>query len=133
RRPIEALARQGCAQRHARRRARPRSGRTRLMAARIHAEAGAPRRRPSWEAVGAMTALAALIAGLVFNGFQVRDANRTARETRDATELQLFTQMQSLVNGASFTPTDAEREGLTDAHRQQLAMVGNNMEYLAWL
>jgi hypothetical protein len=94
-----------------------------------------PPRRPRWEAISAMTAVAGLIAGLVFYGVQVSEANQTARQTRQATQLQLYTQMQSLVNGPAFAPGKVEtmNRRLTQAHQQQLDTEANNMEYLAYL
>jgi hypothetical protein len=96
-----------------------------------------PNRRVSWEGIAALTAILSLVAALVFNGVQVMETRRVARETRDATELQVFTQLHSLIAGSSarVVPTESEwtTGTLTPADDAKLGLAGNNMEFLAWL
>jgi hypothetical protein len=106
--------------------------------------AAQPRPERNWIAIGAIaTAIGSLVAAvslvvaLAFNGIQLRAARDAVRQSRDATELQVFTQLNALVNDSveRFSPSAKEwsSKQLTDSDAQTLSLAVNNGEYLAWL
>jgi hypothetical protein len=99
-------------------------------------------RRSRFRDVSAITAIASLVVALIFNGLQVRDNATQASATRRATELQLLTQLNTLVaeSQAKVRPESKEIEaaqreqgGLSERTRDDLAVVLKHMDYLAWL
>lgn len=107
------------------------------VAHRTSAEKQGSQTRWSWEGVAALAAVFSLVAALIFNGCQLAETRRVERETRDATDLQVFTQLHSLIAGSSarFVPTKVEDDlaTLTPEDDAKLGLAGNHMEYLAWL
>ncbi len=99
-------------------------------------------RRSRFLDVSAITAIASLVVALIFNGLQVRDNADQARATRRATELQLLTQLNTIVTESQSTiqPRSpefirVEREGgeLSGQSARYLGTTIKNMDYLAWL
>jgi hypothetical protein len=88
------------------------------------------------ESVSVLVALGSLIAALVFSTVQ-------ARLTKEATELQLLTQLHALVTESQATVDLAQVQksiddgsyagGLDYKQNQQLTRAASNMDYLAWL
>jgi hypothetical protein len=88
-----------------------------------------------------VTAVASLVLALVFNALQVRDSAQQARENKQATELQLLTQLNGLVAESQVTVDPLSREfrraegaGVLSAKTNaSFGQVLKNMDYLAWL
>jgi hypothetical protein len=89
--------------------------------------------------IGAITAIASLVAALVFNGLQVADTASQQRATRQATEVQLLTQLNSVVNDGNLQianllqRTDKPSTRLNYREQALFDHALNNFDYVAWL
>ena len=98
-----------------------------------------PRRRVPWQAVGTVTAVLSLVAALVFNGIQVRNNGHQQRASREATELQLLTQLNGVVNdatlGISGVLNRANKTSLALSSRERALLdhALGEFDYVAWL
>jgi hypothetical protein len=93
--------------------------------------------RIRWEAVAGITAVVSLAAALVFNGIQVRENGQQARAAREATELQLLTQLNTVVNNSTEDVAgvvDRRRAGALSAREHAVLVHAlGDFDYVAWL
>jgi hypothetical protein len=91
----------------------------------------------SWQGIASLTAIASLVVALIFNGLQVQQTRHASDEDREATELQVFTQLHQLVNDSLASVVisgDSWNTGvLSEDESRSLSRAMNDMEYLAWL
>lgn len=88
------------------------------------------RREIPWQTISYLTAIASLVATLLFSSFQVASSARQSEETRQAVELQLFTQLNQLVlESQRRIELDDPSEEDEAALRQALG----GFDYVAWL
>lgn len=88
-----------------------------------------------WD-VATLVAIAGLVIALVFNSIQVASTARESKQTRETTQLQLFTTLDGVVNRSladlravgSIPPRGASAK-TTSAIEETL----DNLDYLAWL
>jgi hypothetical protein len=102
-------------------------------------EPATPSARPgvSWQLIASLTAIASLVVALIFNGLQFRQTRHATEESREATELQVFTELHQLVNNSVASVVISRGSWssgeLSDGADRSLQRAMNNMEYLAWL
>jgi hypothetical protein len=100
-------------------------------------------RRVSWEALSASAAVLGLAVAVAFNGLQVRHGTNALREARTATELQLLTQLQTVLKRSVYGrfPYIPEIRALRNGTRSSVSPAAEravkeetaDLDYLAWL
>ena len=91
------------------------------------------------EMIGAVTAIVSLAAALFFNGCQVKETAKQQRATREATEVQLLTQLNGVVNDGTLqiagvlNRTDKRNERLSYRERALFDHALSEFDYVAWL
>lgn len=108
-----------------------------------HGDSSAPpRRRPRLIDISTLTAVAGLAVALVFNALQVRDSAKQERETRQATQLELLTELNGLVTpfqtkvvplSPEFRRAEDGNGSLSNSTNANFAATLTNLNYLAWL
>jgi hypothetical protein len=95
------------------------------------------RARRKRHAIGAGTVLTAigLAITLVFNTLGVRDSARQQKRTREATQLQLFTQLDQELNSSMAVLTTNKSLDLhpSPQRQAQLNRAYDDLNYMAWL